>query len=162
MSPSNLVKILCSYRPNGLVKPSAEFCFVGIHWSCSLPCSTSYRSQNWWISICRSFVLTTGWLACRRRSVCLLSQDIESGCSGLKRSRRNTLSSARTSLAVWDRDSSSALVVEVVTVACFVDCHIIGLLKSLIRKPCVLRLVARQSAKDASDAVRIGSCFDLT
>lgn len=57
-----------------------------------------------------------------------------------------------TSFAAWDRASSSASVLDVVTVFCSVERQSIGPLNSLSRYPSVLYLVAGSSAKAASPA----------
>src|ERR1700733_10238129 len=55
-----------------------------------------------------------------------------------------------TSLDAWDRANSSASVLDVVTVFCFVERQSIGPLNSLNRYPSVLYLVAESSANAAS------------
>ena len=55
-------------------------------------------------------------------------------------------------LPIYNSASSSASVVDVMTVFCVVDCQAIGPLKSWIRKPCVLFRVAMSSTKLASEA----------
>lgn len=54
------------------------------------------------------------------------------------------------SLAVFNSDKSSALVINVVTVFCLDNCYMIGPLNSFIKYPCVDLRVSRLSANDTS------------
>src|SRR5437762_9197218 len=103
------------------------------------------------MSMCFSLVLTCGVSAVIRRIVCVLSQRMAK-CS-LRPSYLMPLKNLFhqiTSLAAWDRANSSASVLDVVTVFCFIERQSMGLLNSLNRYPSVLYLVARSSANAAS------------
>src|SRR5450432_2304366 len=83
--------------------------------------------------------------------VCLLSYRI--GIFSLISSRLMLLKNLFyqiTSLAAWDRANSSASVLDVVTVFCFVERQSMGLLNSLNKYPSVLYLVARSSVNAVS------------
>ena len=101
--------------------------------------------------MCFSLVLTCGVSAVIKRMVCLLSHrmakfwSISSCLMPLK-----NLFHQITSLAAWDRASSSASVLDVVTVFCLVERQSMGLLNSLYRYPSVLYLIAILSANTAS------------
>ena len=149
-SPMSLTNVLWRCHGNPFMRPSAGISAVGTHWICRMPFATSCRNQWPWISICFSLVLTCGVSAVIKRMICLLSHrmakfwSISSCLMPLK-----NLFHQITSLAAWDRASSSALVLDVVTVFCLVKRQSIGLLNSLNRYLFVLYLIVILSANAA-------------
>src|SRR6266516_198358 len=101
--------------------------------------------------MCFSLVLTCGVSAVSRRIVCVLSHRMAkslsmSSCLMLLKNLFHHI----TSFDAWDRANSSASVLDVVTVFCFVERQSIGPLNSFNRNPSVLCLVAGSSAYAAS------------
>ena len=121
-----------------LVSPSAAISFVGTHCTMKLPFWTSWRSQNWWISTCRSFVDTVGVSFVTIRTDCWLSQLMMTSCSGSNLMALKIRTICSTSPPTCERARSSASVVDLVTAFCLVACHAIGPLNKLIKKPCKL------------------------
>ncbi len=147
----------CFWLGRALVRPSATISVVDTYSILIFLLATSWRSQCWWISICLSLVTSLGESLIMSLTVWRLSQLTVRSWSI---SRSNSLkkrpyqsSQAKT----WDRAKSSALVVEVVTVACFLLCQSIIPPNSLNRKPSVLWRVVGSSANTASlEAVNTG------
>src|ERR1700761_2888131 len=106
-------------RVRAFVNPSAFISVVDTHSTSILPCCTSWRNQCWCMSTCLRRVVRRGSCAFSRRIVCWLSAYIFIPPSILYVSPLNSLFQAISSFAVRERASSSASVLNVVTVSCF-------------------------------------------
>lgn len=102
------------------------------------------------MSIWRSFVLIRGFWSFIRRKVCLLSHLISISSSGSNCSCLNNLFHAYTFFDACVSASSSASVVDVVTVSCLRDVQSTAPPYSLKTAPSVLRRESTSSAKAAS------------
>jgi hypothetical protein len=102
--------------------------------------------------MCLSLVTSLGVSLTMRPTVCRLSQNTVSCWSMLRSRLLKKRPHHRSQAQVCDSDSISALVVEVVTVVCFLDNQSIVPPNSWKTLPSVLRRVVMSSAKLASDA----------
>ena len=125
-SPNCLTNPSCFCRGNALVNPSADMSFVATHLMCMSPFWTCSHSQCWLMSTCRSLVVRTGVWAVNKRIVCRLSFLMYSLCPVLKCNFRKRFSHQIACFPACSIASSSASVVEVVTVVCLRDAQSTG------------------------------------
>lgn len=143
----------CFWDGRCFVNPSAIILFVWIHWRYISPFLTFSRNQCWLISTWRSFVWYDELGLIIRSMVCLLSHDSIrsfSGSNSIDLSNRFVQSRC---FAASERATSSASVVDVVTIRCFLADQSIGPPKRVKMKPWEL-FRPMLSAKLASDAAR--------
>src|SRR5436190_5291651 len=150
----------CSWRwqGNAFVKPSAGISVVGIHLTLTCPAWTSWCNQCWWISMWCNFVDSFWFSLVKSLIVWRLSQWTVSSCPGSNSMFLKNLCHHMVSFVAYDRANSSASVLEVVTVFCFIECQSAGPPKSLYRKPPVLLRVSGSSAYAASLAQKKICC----
>ena len=125
-SASCFTNLSCFCHVSTFVSPSAAILPVSIHWIRMSPVWTRSRSQCWLMSTCRSFVIRMGVYAVRSRIVYQLSFLMISLCSGSNRSFLNKLFHQIACFPACSMASSSASVIEVVTVDCLQDTQSIG------------------------------------
>jgi hypothetical protein len=134
-----------------LVKPSAIISLVGVYTTLIFFRCTSCRSQWLWISMCWSLVVSWEVFSLTSRIVCLLSHWIVIvKSSSLIPSSVCSRTRNCASFAACARESSSASVVDVVTVSCLFARHAIAPPNSLRINSWELFLSTVLSANDAS------------
>ena len=134
-NPNCLMKFWCFCHGRALVSPSAGIWLVGIQVTLIFSLATCSQSQWQWMSTCLSLVirvrksLTSSWI------VCWLLQLIIMSCPRLNQRSSKRQFHQRASVAVCNRASSSASVVDIETIFCLIELQLMGLPKSLKRYP---------------------------
>src|SRR4051812_22040433 len=102
------------------------------------------------MSTCRSLVVSFIDSFMTRPIICWLSHRIDGSWPGFRLIDRKKRFHQAVSFDVYVRTSSSASVLEVVTIFCLIEYQSIGLPNNLKRYPSVLCLMIKSSAKAAS------------
>ena len=123
--PKSLMKWACFWGGSSLVRPSATMLMVSSHSTSRVPFCTLSRSQHWVMSTCRSLVAIVDTSLFSSLMVCLLSLYIFNFCPRWKCSLSKRFFHHMACLPAWSRASNSASIVDVNTVACFLDTQFI-------------------------------------
>ena len=113
----------CLWAVRAFINPSATISLVDTHWIDRLWLATSCRSQCWCISICFSLVISFGESLIIRPIICRLLQWTVSSCLISRLILRKRRPYYKSQALICESAKSLALVVNVVTIACFLLCQ---------------------------------------